>query len=157
MPDSPTIPTKVAQALAAIEAAKQDSEPCVATCLDTIADLIKRSGDPDAVFDRLMVGFAREELRALASAHGIRLAESTVEAVASGHLTETLVIWEWNERALAVIPRGQRPADTLAQLRAAIAERDEEARLSSAFQASVAAGYVEDVETWHARTGKAAG
>ncbi|GAB2732554.1 hypothetical protein [Streptomyces bullii] len=142
---------KVIRALADIEAAKQDVDADVAKCLDSVAGLIRQTGDPDAVFDRVLDGFAREELRVLTATHGVRLAESSAEAVESGTLPETLVFWEFNGNALAVVPRGQRPADTLAQLRAAVAERAEEQRLAESFQASVAAGDVEDVDSWHAR------
>ncbi|MFI7014120.1 hypothetical protein [Streptomyces sp. NPDC050164] len=141
----------VVRALADIEAAKRDVDADVAACLDAVADLIRQTGDPDAVFDRVLDNFAREELRVLTAAHGLRLAESSAEAVESGDLTETLVFWEFNGSALAVVPRGQRPADTLRQLRAAIDERADEQQLADSFQASVAAGDVEDLDSWHAR------
>ncbi|MEU8728734.1 hypothetical protein AB0C68_05060 [Streptomyces tendae] len=66
-----------------------------------------------------------------------------------------VVIWRHDGTALALVPRQQSPADTLAQLRAEVAERQEEQRLSAAFQASVAAGHVEDINTWFARITKA--
>lgn len=143
---------KVARALADIEAAKRDATPDVAWCLDAIADLVSKHDDPDAVFDRVLDGFAREELRILAITHGVRFARLTLEAAES----ETNVFWQFDGQALAVVPRGQRPADTLAQLRSAIADREEEQRLADDFQASVAAGHVEDVEAWYTRTSKAA-
>lgn len=142
---------KVTRALADIEAAKREVDADVAACLDAVADLIRQTSDPDAVFGRVLDGFAREELRVLTAAHGVRLVESSAEAVESGALPETRVFWEFNGSALAVVPRGQRPADTLAQLRAAIAERAAEQQLGESFQASVAAGDVEDLDSWHAR------
>jgi hypothetical protein len=45
---------KVEQALADIEAAKQDVDQDVAECLDLIGNLVRKSGDPDAVFDWLI-------------------------------------------------------------------------------------------------------
>ncbi|MGW0347595.1 hypothetical protein ACWDX8_13435 [Streptomyces anthocyanicus] len=67
-----------------------------------------------------------------------------------------VVIWRHDGTALALVPQQQSPTDILAQLRAEVAERQEEQRLSAAFQASAAAGHVEDVDTWHARVAKAA-
>ncbi|MGA5668984.1 hypothetical protein ACPCTG_26315 [Streptomyces pseudogriseolus] len=67
-----------------------------------------------------------------------------------------LVIWRHDGTAMALVPQQQSPCDTLAQLRAEVAERQEEQRLSASFQASVAAGHVEDVATWYARVTKAA-
>ncbi|RMB81303.1 hypothetical protein [Streptomyces shenzhenensis] len=143
---------RVQRALAEIEAAKQDCTPDVVKCLDDVADLVRQTGDPDAVFASVLDGFAREEIRVLAATHQVRLIPSTPDAVSSGVLTETVVFWQYDGSSLAAVPHGQRSVDTLAQLRAAIAERAEEQELADDFQASVAAGHVEDIESWHART-----
>ncbi|MEU5668470.1 hypothetical protein, partial [Streptomyces longwoodensis] len=68
---------KVLRALADIEAAKADVDPLVAICLDSVADLIRETGDPDAVFDRVLERIARDEVETLAATHGLRLCRST--------------------------------------------------------------------------------
>ncbi|CAM5718667.1 hypothetical protein SALBM135S_02771 [Streptomyces alboniger] len=56
---------------------------------------------------------------------------------------------------MAIVPEGQDPALSLLQLREEIAQRAEDQRQSAVFQASVAAGHVESIDAWHARTAKA--
>ncbi|MFE9432189.1 hypothetical protein [Streptomyces sp. NPDC006640] len=52
---------KVRRALADIDAAKQDATSDVAECLDVVADLITRNGDPDAVLGHLLDLIATED------------------------------------------------------------------------------------------------
>lgn len=143
---------KVTRALADIEAAKSEVDPLVALCLDAVADLVRETGDPDAVFDSILARIACEDVERLAAAHGLRLCRSTEESVDDGTVTEVVLCWP----TFAILPHGQEPRTSRDQLRAAIAERLEEERLGAAFQASVAAGPTEDVDTWHARTAQAA-
>ncbi|GHC28795.1 MULTISPECIES: hypothetical protein [Streptomyces rochei group] len=78
-----------------------------------------------------------EALAALAAEHRITL---HVTRVADEHQpVEALVIWRHDDTALALVPQCQDPAATLAQLRAAIAERQEERDMAAAFQAASAA------------------
>lgn len=142
---------KVARALAAVEAAKQGAEPAVIECLNSIADMIKSYGDPDVVFDRVLDSLRREALRALAAVNGLSLYESSQSSVDDGTVDAVTVFWP----AFAIVPRGQAPSVSLAQLRKAIAERELEQHLADSFQASVAAGHTEDIETWHDRTSRA--
>ncbi|MGW5126710.1 hypothetical protein ACWEQ7_22170 [Streptomyces sp. NPDC004069] len=130
--------SEVARVLTALEGAKKDVDQEVAELLEAVASLVKRTGATAPVL-AFAAGILREALRMVALQHGIRLCESTQEAVASGILTETLVIWGVGGTAIAVVPRGQNPAETLNQLRAAIAEREDEQQTAAAFQASAAA------------------
>jgi len=157
MPELPTTRTPspsatVMRALTDIETAKQDAEPAVAEFLDLVAELIVQHGDPDAVFGRVIDALAREEIRALSSAHGLTL--HTTRAV--DQPTELHVIWTATG-GLAIVPRALSPRVVLKQLRAAIAELEEEEQLAASFQASVASGYVEAVEDWAARVADKAG
>jgi hypothetical protein len=136
----------VRRALADIEAAKEGADEAVAECLDSVADLIRINGDPDSVFDSVLNQLAREQLRVLAAAEGLRLYSSTEASVDSGHATEVVAFWP----TFAIIPFGQKPVESLDQLRARIAERDTERRMSVDFQAKVASGYVGDVGEWFA-------
>lgn len=141
---------KVTRALADIEAAKSEVDPLVALCLDAVADLVRETGDPDAVFDSVQKALAREDVEELAAAHGLRLCRSTEESVADGTVTEVVLCWP----TFAILPHGQEPRTSRDQLRAAIAERLEEKRLGASFQASVAAGHTGSVEDWHARAAR---
>ncbi|MFJ6561890.1 hypothetical protein ACIQMV_18915 [Streptomyces sp. NPDC091412] len=129
-----TADSKTARALAAIEAAKRDAAQDVAECLDLVADMVKTYRDPDVVFDRILAGLRRESLQALAAVNGLRLYYSSQQAVTEGTVRELVAFWP----SFAILPHGQDPADSLAQLRAAITERDEEVRLAAEFQATVA-------------------
>ncbi|GAA3301394.1 hypothetical protein [Streptomyces cinereospinus] len=142
--DAPANPA-VCQALASIEAAKEGADPAVVECLDAVAALVRTHRDPVAVFDSVLAQLAREQLRVLAAAHGLRLYWSTEASVDDGHVTE-LVLFP----GFAILPHGQRPEDSLAQLRAALADRQEEQRLAVAFQARVASGRGGDVREWFA-------
>jgi hypothetical protein len=139
-PDTPA----VSRALARIAAAKEGADAAETECLDAVADLVRAHGDPVAVFDSVLAQLAREQVRVTAAAYGLRLYSSTEASVDDGHATEVLVFWP----SFAIVPHGQKPVDTLTQLRARIAEREEEHRLSADFQAKVASGHVGDVSTW---------
>ncbi|MER5600525.1 hypothetical protein [Streptomyces sp. NPDC002265] len=150
---STTQNTGSARALAAIEAAKLVVGEDVAECLDAVGDLIRITGTPD-VIERVIGFLARENLRVFAEQHRITVHES--RAVAADFLDRAVLIWTADGGGMAIVPPGQPPATTILQLREQIAEREEEQRLAASFQDSVAAGHVEDVEAWHARTAKAA-
>lgn len=152
MSELPTAPAEapataaVRQALASIEAAKEGADPAVVECLDAVADLVHAHGDPEAVFDSVLAQLAREQLRVLAAAHGLRLYWSTEAAVDDGHAPGVVLF-----PGFAILPHGQRPEESLAQLRAALAGRQEEQRLASDFQARVASGHHSgDVREWFA-------
>ncbi|MEU7384741.1 hypothetical protein AB0A91_33170 [Streptomyces sp. NPDC042207] len=129
-----TADPKTARALAAIEAAKRDADQDVAECLDLVADMVKTYRDPDVVFDRILAGLRRESLQALAAVNGLRLFYSSQQAVTEGTVRKLVAFWP----SFAILPHGQDPADSIAQLRAAIAEREDEQQRAAAFQASVA-------------------
>lgn len=151
---TPSTTPDVARALADIEAVKHGAEPDVVECLVAIADLVKQTGDPAGVFDSVLDAFAREEIRVLAAAHSVRLCTTTAEPITSGYRNETFVVWQADGTGIAAIPRGQNPRDALDQLRGFIRARKEEQRLAADFQASVAAGHVEDVDVWFARVSR---
>jgi len=139
--DSPA----VRQALVSIEAAKEGADPAVVECLDAVADLVREHGDPATVFDSVLGQLAREQLRVLAAAHGLRLYYSTEASVDDGHASEVVLF-----PGFVILPHGQRPEDSLAQLRAALADRQEEQRMAGDFQARVASGQHGDVREWFA-------
>jgi hypothetical protein len=153
LPTAPKAPTTPQVALASIEAAKLTAGQDVIDCLDAIGDLIRITGQPDAVFNWVLHTLGREELRVLAAQHRITLHES--RATEEEQLPRAIVIWTVDGTGLAIIPVGQRPATTVLQLREEIAQRHEEAQRAVDFQASIAAGHVEDVETWSSRTTQA--
>jgi hypothetical protein len=95
-----------------------------------------------------------EALAAFAAQHSITV--HVTRAADDEQPAAALVIWRHDGTAMALVPQQQSPSDTLAQLRAELAERDEEERLARDFQDSVARGHVEDVATWYARVTKAA-
>lgn len=152
LPTAASESPEVSRALASIDAAKQDSDPEVARCLDAVADLIRQSGAPDTIFERVIQGLASEELRALAASHGLQLFLSTEASVDEGTVTDVVLFWP----NFAILPHGQTARASLDQLRAAIAGRLTEDQLAADFQASVAAGHTETVEAWYARTTRAA-
>ncbi|MDQ0933770.1 hypothetical protein [Streptomyces turgidiscabies] len=154
LPTATTPSPTVAHALADIEAAKLIAGQDVIDCLDAVGDIIRLVGQPDAVFAWVLDILGREHLNQFAARHRIKLHES--RAVDEEHLARTVVIWTAEGEGLAIIPPGQAPAATLVQLREEIAQRDEDVQRARDFQASVAAGHVEDVDAWHARTSKAA-
>jgi hypothetical protein len=151
-PEPSTTPA-TRRALAHIEAAKLVVDQAVGECLDAIGDLIRISGEPDAVFAWVLDTFGREHLAQFAARRRITVHQS--RAVDEEHLDKTVVIWAADGGAMAIVPPGQPPSTTLLQLREEIAERDADAQRALDFQASVAAGHVEDVEAWHARTSQA--
>jgi hypothetical protein len=151
-PEPSTTPA-TRRALAHIEASKLVVDQAVGECLDAIGDLIRISGEPDAVFAWVLDTFGREHLAQFAARHRITVHQS--RAVDEEHLDKTVVIWAADGRAMAIVPPRQPPSTTLLQLREEIAERDADAQRALDFQASVAAGHVEDVEAWHARTSQA--
>lgn len=153
LPTAPKPPTMPQAALASIEAAKLTAGQDVIDCLDAIGDLVRITGQPDAVFAWVLYTLSREELRVLAAQHRITLHES--RAADEDQLPRAVVIWTADGAGLAIVPGGQRPADTVLQLREEIAQRQEDAQRAADFQASVAAGHVEDVETWSFRTTQA--
>ncbi|MDX3087155.1 hypothetical protein PV620_30090 [Streptomyces sp. ME02-6978a] len=152
LPTAATPPTTQQVALASIEAAKLTAGQDVIDCLDAIGDLIRITGQPDAVFDWVRDTLNREELHCLATRHRITLHES--RAADEELLPRTTVIWTVGGEGMALYPAGQRPAATLLQLREEIAQRQEDVQRAADFQATVAAGHLEDLDTWHARTGK---
>ncbi|MFD4259986.1 hypothetical protein ACFWR9_20795 [Streptomyces sp. NPDC058534] len=143
----------VAQALDRIDGLRADSpSPAYQRMLDGIADMIRETGDPRAVFDRVLEGLAAADALALARQQGLQLHRASKESTEDGTVTETVVFWPAH---LAIVPRGQRATDTLTQLRTAVGERERDEQRARDFQASVAAGHVENVDAWHARTSKA--
>ncbi|MFF8879630.1 hypothetical protein [Streptomyces flaveolus] len=150
LPTAATPPTTPQAALASIEAAKLIAGQDVVDCLDAIGDLIRITGQPDAVFDWVQYTLGREELRVLAAQHRLTLHES--RAADEEQLPRAAVIWTADGTGMAIVPAGQRPADTVLQLREEIAQRQAEVQLAADFQASRAAGHVEDVDAWHTRT-----
>jgi hypothetical protein len=152
LPTPPMSPPSAAvmRALTDIEAAKQNAEPAVAEFLDLVGQLVVQHGNPDAVLSRVIDALAHEEIRALGSTYCLTL--HTTRAVEQP--TTLHVVWTATG-GLAIVPRSLGPRAVLEQLRAAVAEREEEARLSRDFQASAAAGYVESVEDWATRTNEA--
>jgi hypothetical protein len=61
-----------------------------------------------------------------------------------------VIVWTADGEGLAILPPKQDPAASLLQLREEIARRQEDAQRAADFQATVKAGHVEDVDTWHA-------
>ncbi len=94
---------------------------------------------------------ARAVVEAIAAKCGLRLVTPR-EASGLGQLvTETTLMWH---EQLVIVPTGQDPAETLAQLREALKAQADEIQRARDFEASVAAGHVEDVEAWGARVSK---
>jgi hypothetical protein len=149
MAAAPSTTPEVALALANIEAAKL-VDPDIAECLDAIGDLIRITGKPEAIYAWVAETLGREHLKQYAARHRITVHES--RAVDTERLAKTVIIWAADGAGMALIPTGQAPAITLLQLREEIAQREEDAQRALDFQASIAAGHVEDVDTWHART-----
>lgn len=147
---TPSTTPEVANALAAIEASKLLAEPAVAECLDAVADLIRITGAPDCTFDLVQRFLAGETLRQYAALQCIQLHES--RATDEEQYPRVFVIWTATGEAMAIIPGGQHPSTSLLQLREEVARRAEEKQLAASFQASAAAGHVESVNAWHART-----
>ncbi|MBZ6135739.1 hypothetical protein [Streptomyces olivaceus] len=131
---------------------KDDTSPVFQRLLDYLARMVIASGNPSSVFDRVLEGFAVHDALELAREQGLTLARASKQSAEDGSVTETVVFWAAH---LAIVPHGQRASETLVQLRAEVAEHQEEQRLSASFQASVAAGHVEDVDAWFARTNRA--
>lgn len=148
MQNDPTPET--AAVLARIAADRLTASPDVAECLDAISDLITISGNPDAVFAWVLDTLGREHLAQYAAQHRIKLHQS--RAVDEELLARTVIIWAADGEGMAIIPPGQQPATSLVQLRKELAEREEDEQRARDFQASVAAGHVESVHAWHART-----
>jgi hypothetical protein len=130
-------PTTPQAALASIEAATLTASRDVRECLDAIGDLIRITGQPERVFDWVLYTLGREELRVLAAQHRITLHES--RATDEDQLPRAVIIWTADGGGLAIIPAGQRPADTVMQLREEIAQRQEDVQRAATFQASAAA------------------
>ena len=151
-PPAPSPSATVMRALTDIEAAKQTSEPAVAEFLDLVGQLVVQHGDPDAVLSRVIDALAREEIKALGSTYCLTLHTTR----AAEQPTDLQVIWTATG-GLAIVPRSLGPRVVLEQLRAAVAEFEEEERLARDFQDSVASGYVEAVEDWAARIAEQAG
>lgn len=152
--DKPSTTPEVARALAAIEASKLLAEKDVAECLDAIGDLIRITGAPAAIFDWVQHLLTGEALRQYATLQCIRL--HTSRATDEEEPPQVFVIWTAEGDAMAIIPGGQHPSASLLQLREEVARHEEEKTLAADFQASVAAGHVETVDAWDARTSRAA-
>lgn len=153
MDAEPSTTPEVARMLADIEAAKLVVGEDIAECLTAVGDLIRITGTPETL-DWVMDLLGREELRVFAEQHGLTVHES--RAVDEDLLDQTVIIWTVDGKGLALVPTGQTPAATLLRLREEIAQRAEDVQRAIDFQASVAAGHVEDLDTWHARASKAA-
>jgi hypothetical protein len=158
MAELPTVETttttpEATRALAGIEAAKLLADRDVTECLDAIGDLIRITGAPDVVFTWVRRLFGRENLRQYAAQQHLTLHES--RAPEEEQSPRAVVIWTADGGGLAILPPKQDPATSLLQLREEVARRQEEQQRAADFQASVDTGYVEDVETWHARTDRA--
>lgn len=151
-PEPSAIPA-VRRTLADIEAAKLVVDQAVGECLDAIGDLIRISGNPDAVFAWVLDTLGREHLTQFAAKHRIKVHQS--RAVDKDLLDKTVIIWTVDGEGLAIVPPGQPPTTTVVQLREEIAQRHADVQQALAFQASVAAGHVEDVDAWHARISQA--
>ncbi|WP_460067330.1 hypothetical protein [Streptomyces sp. YKOK-I1] len=148
----PSTTPEVARVLAEIEAAKLGASDDVADCLTTIGDLIRTTGTPKAL-DWVKDFLIREELRVFAERHRVTLHES--RATNEEQLDRAVVIWTVGGDGMAIIPAGQAPAATLLHLREEVAQRDEDLKRAIDFQASVAAGHVESLADWDARTAQA--
>ncbi|GAA5033003.1 hypothetical protein [Streptomyces siamensis] len=144
----------VAEALARLDAVRaDDANPAYRRMVDAIAELIIKTGNPAMVFERVLEGLAAQDVTETAARHGLLLHRADQAATEDGTFAELAVFWPAH---LAVLPHGQPATVTLVQLRAAVAEHEQSERLAADFQASVAAGHVEDLNTWHARTTQAA-
>ncbi|MFJ8154845.1 hypothetical protein [Streptomyces sp. NPDC094468] len=146
---APSSKSDVARALRQIEAAKLGTDPDVAECLDAIGDLIRITGAPASIFAWARHTFTRENLRQYAAQQHIKLHESRAADEDQAH--RTFVIWTAGGEGMGIIPAGQDPAVSLLQLREEVERRAEEAALAANFQDTVAAGHIEDAETWYAR------
>lgn len=152
---TPTTTPAIAQALASIEAAKLTAGTSVAECLDAVGDLIRITRNPSVVFDWVVRLLEGETLKHFAAQNRITLHES--RATDEEQLPRATVIWTADGTGMAIIPQGQHPATVLLQLHEEVAQRQEDMRRAADFQATVAAGHVEDLATWHARTSVQAG
>lgn len=150
---TPSTTPAVAQALASIEASKLTAGASVAECLDAVGDLIRITRNPSAVFDWVIRLLEGETLKHFAAQHRITLHES--RATDEEQLPRAIVIWTADGTGMAIAPQGQHPATVLLQLHEEIAQRDEELKRAADFQATLAAGHVEGVSAWHARTSQA--
>lgn len=151
---APSTTPEAARALAAIEASKLLAEGDLAECLDSIGDLIRITGAPDKIFEWVTLFLGRETLRQFAVQHHINLHES--RASDEEQPPRAVIIWTAGGEGLAIVPADQSPAVTLLQLRKELAQRAEDEQRAADFQASTAAGHVEDVAAWHARTSRTA-
>ncbi|MGV2914457.1 hypothetical protein [Streptomyces alfalfae] len=149
---APSTTPDVTRALASIEAAKLTAGTDVVECLDAIGDLIRITGAPDAILDWVTHLLQRETLRQYAAQQHVTLHESRAT---EDQPSRAFIIWTVGGQGMGIVPEGQDPALSLLQLREEIAQHAEDQRQSRAFQASVAAGHVEAIDAWHARTSKA--
>ena len=149
---APSTTPDVARMLADIEAAKLLVSEDLAECLTAVGDLIRITGTPKTL-DWVMDVLGREELRVFAIQHGLTVHESL--AVDEDLLNLTTILWTADGKGLALVPTGQAPATTLLRLREEVAQRAEDVQRALDFQASVAAGHVEDLDAWHDRISKA--
>lgn len=150
---APSITPDVARVLADIEAAKLLVDEDLAECLGAVGDLVRITNTPKTL-NWVTDFLGREELRVFTIQHGLTVYES--RAVDEDLMNRTTVLWTADGKGLALVPTGQAPAATLLRLRKEVAQRAEDEQRALDFQASVAAGHVEDLDTWHARTSKAA-
>ncbi|MEW2424870.1 hypothetical protein AB0911_30520 [Streptomyces nigra] len=157
MPELPTVAAttatpEVARALAGIEAAKLLADQDVTECLEAIADLIRITGAPETIYTWVRHLFGRENLRQYAAQQHLKLHQSRA---ADDEQSRAVIIWTADGDDLAIVPAGQDPTTSLLQLREEVARHAEETQRASDFQASLAAGLVEDVDVWCARTTQA--
>ncbi|MFE9937363.1 hypothetical protein [Streptomyces hirsutus] len=133
-PRTPSPSAAVMRAITSIELAKQDAEPPVAEFLDYVGQLIAQRGDPTAVLDSVSDALACAEIRALGNSYCLTLHTTrAVDQPAELHVIRTAT------GGLAIVPQSLSPRVVLEQLRAAIAEFEEEERLGVSFQAAAAA------------------
>lgn len=150
---APSTTPETARALAAIEASKLLSEADVAECLTAIGDLIRITGAPETIYDWVLHVLGAEALRQFAAQQHIVLHAS--RAADEEQLPRAAVIWTAGGTGMAIVPQELHPRTALLHLREEVARRDEELQMAASFQASVAAGHVEDIDAWHARTSTA--
>lgn len=116
-PPAPGPLTKEA-ALAQLRAERVTATGPLAEFLDAFMGEIDRTGDPAGVADQILNGIDRNRVRDLCIEHRVRLLPADGPNASS--LTAGILAERDGQRVF-VVPPGQRPGETLAQLRTAIA------------------------------------
>ncbi|WP_263170642.1 hypothetical protein [Streptomyces sp. SCSIO ZS0520] len=104
-----------AEILAALDAWGQGGAPAVVEFVAFVAGLVRDSDDPRGVLDRVHRVIGQDEVRRLAAHHCLTVL--TADGPNSGLLGGRALVCE----RLLIVPPGQHPADTLADLRAHLA------------------------------------